>query len=86
MFQFVNPKGWIFVIALVGAFLPPDMEPVAASALVATVVAVVVLAAAAVWALGGAALSSILGDDRSRRAVTVALAVLMVASVAFLWL
>lgn len=86
VFQFVNPKGWIFVIALVGAFLPPDMEPVAASALVATVVAVVVLAAAAVWALGGAALSSILGDDRSRQAVTVALAVLMVASVAFLWL
>ncbi|MEZ0235889.1 MAG: LysE family translocator [Actinomycetota bacterium] len=86
VFQFVNPKGWIFVIALVGAFLPPDMEPVAASALVATVVAVVVLAAAAVWALGGAALSSILGDDRSRQAVTDALAVLMVASVAFLWL
>lgn len=86
VFQFVNPKGWIFVIALVGAFLPPGMEPVAASALVATVVAVVVLAAAAVWALGGAALSSILGDDRSRQAVTVALAVLMVASVAFLWL
>lgn len=85
-FQFVNPKGWIFVIALVGAFLPPDLPPVVASALVAAIVAVVVLAAAAVWALGGAALSTALGDDRSRRTVAAVLAVLMVASVAFLWI
>lgn len=86
VFQFVNPKGWIFVIALVGAFLPPDLSPAIASALVASIVAVVVLASAAIWALGGAALSSILGDERSRRVVTVVLAVLMVASVAFLWI
>ena len=26
VFQFVNPKGWIFVIALVGAFLPPTWD------------------------------------------------------------
>ena len=84
--QFVNPKGWIFVIALVGAFLPPDLPPIVGSALVATIVAVVVVAAAAIWAFGGAALSSILGDDRSRRSVTIVLAVLMVASVAFLWI
>ena len=57
-----------------------------ASALVASIVAVVVLGSAAIWALGGAALSSILGDDRSRRTVTVVLATLMVASVAFLWI
>lgn len=85
-FQFVNPKGWIFVIALVGAFLPPELPVILASVLVAGVVAVVVIVAAAIWALGGAALSSILGDDRSRRAVTVVLAVLMIASVAFLWI
>ncbi len=86
VFQFVNPKGWIFVIALVGAFLPPELAPPVASAFVAAIVAVVVVAAAAIWALGGAALSSILGDDRGRRIVTVVLAVLMVASVAFLWI
>jgi threonine/homoserine/homoserine lactone efflux protein len=86
VFQFVNPKGWIFVIALVGAFLPPDLPPMVGSALVAGIVAVVVVAAAAIWAFGGAALSSMLGDDRSRRSVTIVLAVLMVASVAFLWI
>lgn len=85
-FQFVNPKGWIFVIALVAAFLPPALPAAIASALVASIVAVVVLGSAAIWALGGAALSSILGDDRSRRTVTVVLATLMVASVAFLWI
>jgi threonine/homoserine/homoserine lactone efflux protein len=86
VFQFVNPKGWIFVIALVAAFLPPALPAAVASALVASIVAVVVLGSAATWVLGGAALSSILGDDRTRRTVTVILATLMVASVAFLWI
>jgi threonine/homoserine/homoserine lactone efflux protein len=84
-FQFVNPKGWIFAVAVVSAFLPTGPPPLVGGLAIAAVVAAVVTATAVIWASGGAALNHLLRDDRSRRAVTVALAVLMVASVALLW-
>ena len=84
-FQFVNPKGWIFAVAVVSAFLPTGPPPVVGGLAVAAIVAAVVAGTAVIWASGGAALNRLLRDDRSRRTVTVALAVLMVASVALLW-
>ena len=85
-FQFVNPKGWIFAIAIVGAFLPPSLEPAIGGLEIASLVGAVVVATAVVWALGGAALNRLLRDDRSRRGVTAALAALMVGSVVLLWI
>jgi hypothetical protein len=40
---------------------------------------------AALWALGGTTLSRALEGDRARRVTGVALGVLLLASVAFLW-
>jgi threonine/homoserine/homoserine lactone efflux protein len=84
-FQFANPKAWLFVLAAVGAFLPPNLAPAVAALAVATVIAVVVLATAAVWAAGGAALRRVLDDQRLQRPVAIVLAVLLAASVAFIW-
>jgi threonine/homoserine/homoserine lactone efflux protein len=83
-FQFANPKAWLFVLAAVGTFLPPGLAPVAASLAVAATIAVVVLATAAVWAAGGAALRRLEGG-RARRAVNLVLALVLAASVAFIW-
>jgi hypothetical protein len=58
---------------------------VAIGALTGVVMAVVV-ASSSVWAIGGAALGRIVDDDRSRRVVGIVLAVLLVASVALIWL
>jgi threonine/homoserine/homoserine lactone efflux protein len=85
-FQWVNPKGWVFAVALASAFLPPGLPAAVGGLVVAAILAVVVIATASVWALGGAGLSRLLGEGRSHRGVSVVLAVLMVASVAFLWL
>jgi threonine/homoserine/homoserine lactone efflux protein len=84
-FQFVNPKAWLFALAAVGTFQPPGLAPVAAALTVAALCAVVVLATAAVWAAGGAVLTRIADDRGSRRAVAVALALVLAASVAFIW-
>jgi threonine/homoserine/homoserine lactone efflux protein len=81
-FQFVNPKGWVFAFALVGAFAPASGAGII---LGITAVAVVVAATAALWALGGTTLSRALEGDRARRVTGVALGVLLLASVAFLW-
>ncbi len=46
---------------------------------------IVVVGSSSVWAAGGATLGRVL-DERMRRAVSVVLAVLPVASVALLWI
>jgi threonine/homoserine/homoserine lactone efflux protein len=84
-FQFANPKAWLFALAAVGTFQPPGLAPVAAALTVAALCAVVILATAAVWAAGGAALTRVADDPGSRRAVAIALGLVLAASVAFIW-
>jgi threonine/homoserine/homoserine lactone efflux protein len=85
-FQFANPKAWLFALAAAGAFLPPGLAPVAGGLAVAATCAVVILATAAVWAAGGAALSRLVDDAGARRAINLGLALLLAASVAFIWI
>jgi threonine/homoserine/homoserine lactone efflux protein len=84
VFQFANPKAWLFALAAVGTFLPPSLAPVAAA--VAATSAVVILGTATVWAAGGASLSRVVDDARRQRAVSVVLALMLAASVALIWL
>jgi threonine/homoserine/homoserine lactone efflux protein len=84
-FQFANPKGWLFALAAAGAFLPPGRTPVAAGLAVAATCATVILGTAAVWAAGGAALRRLIDGGRAQRVVNVALAIVLAASVAFIW-
>jgi threonine/homoserine/homoserine lactone efflux protein len=84
-FQFANPKGWLFALAAAGTFLPPGLTPLAGGLVVAAVCATVILATAAVWAAGGAAVGRLTAGGRTQRAVNLALAVVLAASVAFIW-
>ena len=86
IFQFINPKGWVFAIALVAAFLPSGLPTFVAGLAVAGILAVVVVGTASMWALGGAALSGFVVHERRAHVLNITLAVLMVASVAFLWI
>jgi len=85
-FQFVNPKAWIFAIAAVGTFLPPGLAWWVGVTLLTGTLMVVVVGSSSVWAAGGAALGRVVEDERARRAVSIALAVLLVASVALIWI
>jgi threonine/homoserine/homoserine lactone efflux protein len=85
-FQWVNPKAWVFTIAAVGTFLSPSLPRVAGVGLLTLTVVVIVIGSSAIWAAGGAALGRLVDDDRGRRAVSVVLAVLLVASVALIWI
>jgi threonine/homoserine/homoserine lactone efflux protein len=84
-FQFANPKGWLFAFAAVGTFLPRDLAPMPGALAVAATSAAIILATATVWAAGGAALSRMVDGGRTQRAVNLALALLLAASVAFIW-
>lgn len=85
-FQCLNPKAWIFVLAAVSAFRPTGLPIVAGSALTILTMMLVVLPTAAAWAAGGTFISRLLTNDGARRALGVGLAVVLVASVADLWI
>ena len=86
VFQWVNPKAWIFSIAAVATFLPPDLSRFVGVAVVTTTLMVVVVGSSAIWAAGGAAMGLVVENDRTRQAVSVILAVLLVASVGLIWI
>lgn len=85
-FQAVNPKAWIFAIVAVGTFLSRHLPWLVGVGLLAGTMMVVVVGSSSIWAAGGAALGRVVEDARARRAVSVVLAVLLVASVALIWL
>ena len=84
VFQYTNPKAWVFAIAAVGTFLT-QATPAATALFVAVVVAVVGVSST-IWAAGGAALGRLVEGERSRRIVSGVLALLLVASVVLIWI
>jgi threonine/homoserine/homoserine lactone efflux protein len=86
VFQCLNPKAWIFVLAAVSAFRPPDLPIAVGSALVIVTMMLVVLPTAAGWAAGGTLINRLISSDRARRGLSVGLAVLLAATVVDLWI
>ncbi len=84
-FQAINPKGWIFALGAITTFRPTDIPFVAGSILVALTMMVVVIPTAALWAAGGGLLNLLLSGGRTHRAVSMVLAGLLAATVAFVW-
>jgi threonine/homoserine/homoserine lactone efflux protein len=85
-FQAINPKAWIFALGAITTFRPPELSALAGSILVASTMMVVVVPSAALWAAGGDALSRFIAGERAHRVVSVALAVVLAATVVVVWL
>jgi len=83
-FQFVNPKAWVFAIAVVGTFFPAEVH-VIRDGLLTCVVALVVVVSSSIWAAGGTWLGRRIEDERTLRVVNLVLASLIVASVVLIW-
>lgn len=85
-FQFINPKGWVFVLGVVGAFRPSEFNVLVGGLLMTAVILTVILPAASLWAAGGHALGRFVNGPRSHRVVSVLLALLLTATIVFIWL
>jgi threonine/homoserine/homoserine lactone efflux protein len=85
-FQFLNPKAWLFALAAVSTFRPEDLPVAIGSAIVIVTMVVVVLPTASIWAAGGTALQRLTARRRAHRALNGALALLLAASIAFIWI
>jgi threonine/homoserine/homoserine lactone efflux protein len=86
VFQFVNPKAWVFAVAAVGTFLPRSLPLLVGVAVLMGILTIVVMGSSSIWAVGGAALGRILENERTRRAVGIVLAILFAASVVLIWI
>jgi threonine/homoserine/homoserine lactone efflux protein len=85
-FQAINPKAWIFALGAITTFRPSDLPIMAGSLFVATTMMIVVIPTAALWAGGGGALSRFVTGERANRNVSLVLAALLAATVAFVWI
>ena len=86
VFQWLNPKGWIFVLSAVSAFRPRELPIAVGSALVILTMMLVVIPAASAWAAGGSLISRLTTSDRAHRALSIGLAALLAVSVLQLWI
>lgn len=84
-FQFVNVKGWFFVLTAVAAFRPSGLGLLLGALLMTVVVIAVVIPSAAVWAVGGDALNRFIRTPRAHRAVNPALAIVLAGMVVLIW-
>ncbi len=81
----LNPKGWAMTMAAAATFAALSSDPIILAAIMATTFALAAVTSLSIWCLGGAVLSQILTTDLQWRLVNRALAVLLVASIAPLW-
>ena len=84
-FQVINPKAWIFALGAITTFRPSGLSTTAGSLVVAVTMMVVVIPTATLWAGGGGVLSRYLVHPRTHRAVSLGLAALLAATVAYVW-
>ena len=85
-FQLINPKAWIFALGAITTFRPEELPVLAGSIAVAVTMMLVVIPTAALWAGAGGLIGELLAGARSRRITSLALAVLLVATIAFVWI
>jgi threonine/homoserine/homoserine lactone efflux protein len=84
-FQLVNPKVWIFAVGAVSTFRPADVPVALGSVLVALAMMAVTVPTALVWVVGGDVLNRLIDRPAARRALSLGLALLIVATIALVW-
>jgi hypothetical protein len=76
----------MLAVAAVGTFVPTDLHRLVGVVVLTSTLMLVVVGSSSIWAAGDAALCQIVDNERTRRAVSICLAILLVASVALIWI
>ena len=85
-FQVINPKVWIFAVGAVSTFRPPNVPIALGSALVALAMMAITIPTAALWVVAGDVLNRLIERPAARRALSLGLAGLVVATVVLVWI
>ena len=82
-FQFLNPKAWLFALAAISTYRIGGLPVAVGSAVAVVAMMAVTVPSAALWAAGGTALRTFVAGRQ--RAIDIALAALLAASIALIW-
>src|SRR5499426_3950695 len=85
-FQWANPKGWMMAVGAISAYTTVGGDPFLESLIIAVTFGVIAVPAVGVWAVFGVAVGRLLRSDRALRVFNLAMAALLVASLALLYL
>ncbi|MDQ7251179.1 LysE family translocator [Dongia sedimenti] len=80
-----NPKGWTMAVGAAGAYTALAQDPVRLGLLLAAVFGVAAILSLLLWCSGGQVLARLLKSENQWRAVNIALALLLVASILPMW-
>lgn len=86
VFQYINPKAWIFALAATTAFRPVDLPAAIGYALVALTMMVVVAPTSALWVVGGTIINRLATSKRAHRILSLVLALLLALSIVYVWI
>ncbi len=84
LFQWINPKAWVMAVTTLSAYTLPTNYFTSLSIVVA-VIALMGITSASGWALFGSSLRHVMNDPRYYRAINITLALLLVGSLAFMF-
>ena len=81
LFQFINPKAWIAVLASISALLPAGLNMFEYALIALAVTSIICSVSVNVWTLFGKVMARLFTSDKYRRAINIALAVLLIATI-----
>jgi len=81
-----NPKGWTLAVGAAGAYTALAEDPVKLGLLLAAVFGIAAIGSLLLWCSGGQLMARLLKTERQWRAVNIALALLLAASILPMWL
>jgi threonine/homoserine/homoserine lactone efflux protein len=85
LFQWVNPKGWMMAVGAISTYTTVGGELMLESVMIALIFGAIGLPSAALWAALGAAIGRLLQARWALRAFNIAMALLLVASLALMF-
>lgn len=80
LFQWVNPKGWVFAVGAISAYATVGGDPLRETAVIAAVNATACFLSVVIWAGFGSAIGRLLSNLRARTAFNWSMAALLVLS------
>jgi threonine/homoserine/homoserine lactone efflux protein len=80
-----NPKGWTMAVGAAGAYTALANDPVKLGLILAAVFGFCAIASLLLWCSGGQVMARLLKSERQWRAVNIALALLLAASIIPMW-
>jgi threonine/homoserine/homoserine lactone efflux protein len=85
-FQWLNPKAWLIAVGAIGTYAPTDASLITSLLIMGIIFVLACLPSVGLWTLIGTGVGRLLSTPRSTRIFNIAMALLLVASLALVFI